>query len=256
MLQSCFAKAKCLVVSSVLVRHRAAGPPRLLASPRLDVFVSRSVSDICAQGSSPSGRAGPGAQCGNEWGRCTQRRGGWRFVQNTILMGGGCGCGGGSCCRCGRGTHPGVVHASESGGHEARGRVGEVSVEGGMVHRGVEAPVLVVLSEHVEAIALLQLGALLFPPLLQGQGVGVVAIKVVRLAVPVGALCLVQARPCQPVQRIVPQQQVPGQRVSPVNVQAPVGVSHWVPVEGRVGESVSSWDGTDTHKGRHDSSSL
>ena len=77
-----------------------------------------------------------------------------------------------------------------------------------------------------------------------------------RLTVPVGALGLVEARCCQPVQRIVPQQQVPGQRVPSVNVQAPVGVPHWVPVEGGVGEPVSSWDRADTHEGRHHSSSL
>lgn len=171
-------------------------------------------------------------------------------------MGGGCG---GSSCRgrrCSRGADPGVVHAWESGGHEARGGVWEVSVKGRVVHCWVEAPVLIVLSEHVEAVALLQMGALLLPPLLQGQRVDVVTIKVMRLTVPVGALSLVEARRRQPVQRVIPQQQVPGQRVPSVDVQAPVWVPHWVPVEGRVREPVSSWDGADTHEGRHHSSSL
>lgn len=125
-----------------------------------------------------------------------------------------------------------------------------------MVHCRVEAPVLIVLSEHVETVALLQLGALLLPPMLQGQRVGVVTIKVMRLTVPVGALGLIEARCCQPVQRVIPQKQVPGQRVPSVNIQAPVGVPHWVPVEGGVREPVSSWDGADTHEGRHHSSSL
>ncbi len=99
------------------------------------------------------------------------------------------------CCRCcSCGTDPGIVHAWESRGHEARGGVGEVSIKGWMMHCGVESPVLIVLSEHVEAVTLFQLGTLLLPPVLQGQRVSVVTIKVVRLAVPVGALGLVEAR--------------------------------------------------------------
>lgn len=166
------------------------------------------------------------------------------------------GCGGSSCRCCSCRADPGVVHAWESRGHEARSGMGEVSIKGWMVHCVVEAPVLIVLSEHVEAITLLHLGTLLLPPMFQGQRVSVFTIKVMRLAVPVGALGLVEARRRQPVQRVIPQKQVPGQRVPSVNVQAPVGVPHWVPVEGGVGEPVSSWDGADTHKGRHHSSSL
>lgn len=79
-----------------------------------------------------------------------------------------------------------------------------MSVKGRMVHCWVEAPVLIVLSKHVEAVTLLQMGALLLPPLLQGQRVDVVTIKVMRLTVPVGALSLIEARCCQPVQRIIP----------------------------------------------------
>lgn len=157
-------------------------------------------------------------------------------------------------CSCG--TDPGVVHARKSRGHEAWGRVGEVSIKGWMVHCVVEAPMLIVLSEHVESVALLQLRPLLLPPVLQGQRVSMVTIKVMRLTVSVGTLSLIEARHRQPVQRVIPQQQVSGQRIPSVNVQTPVGVPHWVPVEGGVGEPVSSWDGADTHEGCHHSSSL
>lgn len=163
--------------------------------------------------------------------------------------------GGGGSCR-GRGADPGVVHARESRSHEAWCGVGEVSVEGWVMHCGVEAAMLVVLSEHVEAVTLLQLGPLLLPPVLQGQRVSVLTVKVMRLAVPVGALGLVEAGRRQPMQGIIPKQQVPGQRVPSVNVEAPVRVPHWVPVESRVGEPVSSWNGADTHEGCHHSSSL
>lgn len=166
------------------------------------------------------------------------------------------GCCRSSCRHSGCRTDPGVVHAWEARGHEAWGGVGEVPVKGWMVHCVVEAPMFIVLSKHVEAVALLQMGTFLLPPMFQGQRVGVVTIKVMRLTVPVGALCLIEARCCQPVQRVVPQQQVPGQRVPSVNVQASVGVPHWVPVEGGVGEPISSWDGADTHEGCHHSSSL
>ncbi|KAA8586451.1 hypothetical protein FQN60_000287 [Etheostoma spectabile] len=108
-----------------------------------------------------------------------------------------------------------------------------------MVHRGVEAPVLVVLSEQIEALTLLHMGTLLLPPLLQGQRVDVVAIKVVRLAVPVGALSLVEARRRQP-------QQVPS-----VNVQAPVGVPHGVPMEGRTTDAVDGVNASHTHTHGH-----
>lgn len=60
------------------------------------------------------------------------------------------------------GADAGIVHAGESRGDEAG--VGEVSVEGGGVH-GVEPRVLVVFSEHVQALPLVQVTSpLVLPP--------------------------------------------------------------------------------------------
>ena len=89
---------------------------------------------------------------------------------------------------------------------------------------GVQPRVLVVLAEHVQALALVQVRpALVLPPRVHRQRVVVVVVVmvvvVVRLPVPEGAVGFVQPGRREPVQGVVPQQKVPAQRVSAVNVQ-------------------------------------
>lgn len=103
------------------------------------------------------------------------------------------------------GADAGIVHAGESRGDEAG--VGEVSVEGGGVH-GVEPRVLVVFSEHVQALPLVQVTSpLVLPPRVHRQWVVVVVVVVavvVRLPVPEGAVGFVQPGSREPVERVVP----------------------------------------------------
>lgn len=124
----------------------------------------RPLPDLCRQRRSPSGGHGAAPQRGDERGRRAQRRRGGRLVEQSVLV-------------ARRGADPGVVHAGQPRRDEAG--VGQVSVQGGGVH-GVEPRVLVVLPEHVQALALLQVGpALVLPPRVHGQRVVVVVVVVV-----------------------------------------------------------------------------
>lgn len=150
------------------------------------------------------------------------------------------------------GAHPGVVHAGKSRRQEAG--VGHVAIQGGRVDR-VKAPVLVLISQHAQPLPLLQVAH----PLVLTPGVHchqrVLAVVVVGLPVPVGALRIVEARRRQPLQRVAPQQEVSGQWVSPVDVQPSVGVSqgipHGVPVERRIWKALTPWYWANPHKGSH-----
>lgn len=103
------------------------------------------------------------------------------------------------------GADSGVVHAGESRSDEAG--MGEVSVEGGRVHR-MEPCVLVVLSEHVQALPLIQVTpSLVFPPRVHRQRVVMVVVVVViimRLPVPEGAVSFVQPGRGETVERVTP----------------------------------------------------
>lgn len=136
--------------------------------------------DLRRQRSSPSGRDWAAPQRGNERGRRTQRCRGRGLVEESVLVPRG-------------GADSGVVHARESGGDEAG--VGEVSIEGGRVDR-MEPRVLIVLSEHVQALPLIQVTpSLMFPPRVHRQRVVVVVVVVVivmRLPVPKGAISFVE----------------------------------------------------------------
>lgn len=120
--------------------------------PSLDVLQGvgrRPLPHLCRQRSSPAGGDRAAPQRGNEWrGRAQRCR--WRgFVEESVLVPRG-------------GADPGVVHAGEPRGNEAGVR--QVPVQGGGVH-GVQSCVLVVLSEHVQALPLVQVGpALVLPP--------------------------------------------------------------------------------------------
>lgn len=91
------------------------------------------------------------------------------------------------------GADSGVMHAGESRSDETG--VGEVSVEGGWVDR-MEPRVLVVFSEHVQTLPLIQVASsLMFPPGVHRQRVVVVVVVVViimRLPVPEGAVSFIQ----------------------------------------------------------------
>lgn len=60
------------------------------------------------------------------------------------------------------------------------------------------------------------------------------------------------------MERVVPQQKVPAQRVSPMDVKFSVGipqrVPYGVPVERRIREPLSPRDGTDAHERSHHAS--
>ena len=103
------------------------------------------------------------------------------------------------------GADSGVVHAGEPRSDEAG--VGQMSIEGGRVHR-VEPCVLIVLSEHVQTLPLIQVtSSLMFPPRVHRQRVVVVVVVVVvimRLPVPEGAVSFVQPRGRETVERVVP----------------------------------------------------
>lgn len=158
-----------------------------------------------------------------------------------------------------RGADSGVVHAGETRREEAGVR--EVAVQGGGVGR-VQPWVLIVFPEHMQAFPLVQVGTpLVLPPWVHGQRVVVVVVMVVivvGLPVPEGALGLVQPWRGEAVERVIPEQKVPAQRVSAVDVQFPVGipqrVADGVPVERGVGEPLSTRDGADAHEGGHHAS--
>lgn len=83
----------------------------------------------------------------------------------------------------------------------------------------------------------------------------VVVAIIMRLPVPEGAVGFIQPGCGEPVQGVIPEQEVPAQRVPSVHVQVtvrvPQGVPHGVPVERGVREALSPWDRAEAHKWGH-----
>lgn len=128
------------------------------------------------------------------------------------------------------------------------------------MHR-MQPRMLVVLAQHVQPLALLQVrNALVLSPLFDGDVLMVVVAVIVGLAVSERAFSLKDPRRGEAMERVTAQQEVSAEGVPSMNVQTAIGVSqglpHCIPVERRVGEPFATWDGADSHERGHHASSF